>query len=84
MASRVSTFSAKAPRSAIRYPWREWADGTIWRITRGEDFTCDTKSMKGLIRVHAWRTGRRVRVISPQGSESSAIEFQFGDRIEGA
>ena len=84
MASRVSTFSARRERSVIKYPWREWTDGTIWRITRGEDFTCGITNMKAMLRTRAWRLGRSVHIISPADSEHSVIEFQFGGRTEGA
>jgi hypothetical protein len=63
------------------YPWGEWADGSVWRIVRGEDFRIPAESMCSALRARAARSGRRVvtRV------DGDAIDFQFVPRAsEGA
>lgn len=41
-----------------RYPWREWCDGRIWRITQGVDFEVSVETMRDQIyaraRLHGW------------------------------
>ena len=32
-----------------RYPWETWLDGNIWKLTKGEDFFADTKSMRMMV-----------------------------------
>jgi len=36
-------------RPAI-YPWDDWFDGQIWRLTRGEDYEIPTSGMMSYIR----------------------------------
>lgn len=40
-------------RGARRYPWGDWFDGRIWRISQGEDFLLDQHIMERTIRSRA-------------------------------
>jgi len=31
------------------YPWDEWLDGQVWRLTRGEDFNCLASSFQCMV-----------------------------------
>lgn len=47
MAEKLSEFPAH--RRGVRtsqYPWDEWFDGSVWKLTEGEDFTCKPESLR--------------------------------------
>jgi hypothetical protein len=50
-----------AKRSVSRYPWEEWCDGRTWVLVRGEDFSCQVKSMQNTVNVHAFRAAIQIR-----------------------
>lgn len=46
-----------------KYPWHEWfAEETIWKLTKGEDFDCSVRSMHVQIRRKAGEEGLSVSV----------------------
>lgn len=55
MATRVDEF----PVRYVKYPWSEWLDGTIWELTRGEDFTVKNSHMQQACGYAAKRRGVR-------------------------
>ena len=70
MAERLSSFDFTA-QSAItsaeskgrnRYPWDDWFDGDIWKITRGEDFDAEPLMMERIIRTRASNKNHRAKV----------------------
>ena len=70
MAERLQSFDFTA-QSAItatenkgrnRYPWDEWFDGDIWKITQGEDFTTSPLMMERIIRTRASNKDHRAKV----------------------
>ena len=70
MAERLRSFDFTA-QSAItsaeskgrnRYPWDEWFDGDIWKITRGEDFDAEPLMMERIIRTRASNKNHRAKV----------------------
>lgn len=38
MASRLREFPKDEPESKGKYPWGQWLDGSIWKITKDSDF----------------------------------------------
>jgi hypothetical protein len=44
------------------YPWEEWLDGQIRKLTRGDDFDGPSMSVERVIRTSANRRGIRVRI----------------------
>ena len=70
MAERLRSFDFTA-QSAItsaeskgrnRYPWDEWFDGDIWKITRGEDFDAEPLMMERIIRTRASNKNHKAKV----------------------
>jgi hypothetical protein len=58
MATRLPTydFTVRKPRktrSTKSYPWGLWLDGSIWQITRGEDFEPEPLMMERVLRTRA-------------------------------
>lgn len=45
MAKKLDTFPEDLRvRTADSYPWNEWFDGSVWELTKGEDYVIKTKS----------------------------------------
>jgi len=70
MAERLVSFDFTA-QSAItsaeskgrnRYPWDQWFDGDIWKITQGEDFDAQPLMMERIIRTRASNKNHRAKV----------------------
>ena len=58
MATNIDSFSAPQQRGiAAKYPYDQWFNGAIWRITQGEDFDCKPQNVRSTLRVQAWRKG---------------------------
>lgn len=74
MAHTLETWPTEATRGA-RYPWDEWANGQVWHITKGTDFTCGIETMVHNIHRTAKRLnlGIRTHLKRNQG----VIVFQF-------
>jgi len=58
----------------VRYPWHEWSDGSVWVLTRGEDFDIIPESLQKLAYRWARRHGMRVRT---DLSEFNVVRLQF-------
>jgi hypothetical protein len=71
MAERIQSMT---PRRG-KYPWHQWADGAVWRISRGQDFDVSVISMLSALRAHANSAGKAVTTRTVNGD--AAIEFQF-------
>lgn len=56
-----------------RYPWAEWGNGEIWRISQGEDFSVEPRVMQGQIKVRGTKEGRKT-VTNVQGKD---VVFAF-------
>jgi hypothetical protein len=44
------------------YPWDEWLDSSVWRLTVGQDFMAKPMSMAHMARIAAKARGKRCRV----------------------
>jgi hypothetical protein len=78
MAKKLKHFpDSKAPATARRYPWSEWADGSAWEIRRGEDYDVATENMRVNLHLKADALGRKVRTrkITDTGGEGLVFEF---------
>jgi hypothetical protein len=42
------------------YPWDEWLDGRVWRLTRGEDFHSKPRYFGNMAQVSGARRGVKV------------------------
>jgi hypothetical protein len=62
------------------YPWGEWLDGSIWKLTLGVDFSGSLNSFRNNIYVTARRKGRGVRLRIVEG----AIVLQAFERKQPA
>lgn len=51
----------KVPKNAPRYPWEQWLDGQVWKLTPQVDFNVKAVSMRNLAHMNARRRGQCVR-----------------------
>jgi hypothetical protein len=75
MPRRLDAFPASA---SSRYPWDEYLDGSVWELTRGEDFQCSVNSIQGAARAQANRRRGTVRMRtrrSDDGREVVIMQF---------
>lgn len=61
MADRIEHFPAEQRPPTRRYPWEEWADGSVWRLVRGEDFDQEVDDFRNRLYPQAKRRGMKVR-----------------------
>lgn len=65
MAERLQEMPAKAHRGSA-HPWHDWADGSVWKVTRGVDFSSAVESFRtqlyGKARQLSDATGENYRV----------------------
>jgi len=93
MAERLRTFDFTA-QSAItsaeskgrnRYPWHDWFDGDIWKITQGEDFETSPLMMERIIRTRASNKHHKAKVtlrhIPALNGDKPAIVLQRTDVV---
>lgn len=62
-----------------KYPWQAWANGAVWKISKGVDFTCSFAVIRAAIHSTAARKGVSVRT-SRVGND---VYFQFIDTSSG-
>jgi hypothetical protein len=65
MAEKLTKFDFQKPSEItstekMPYPWTQWLDGDIWKLTAGEDFHTHPLMMERIIRTRA--TSRKARV----------------------
>lgn len=66
MAERIEGGAMPAPQTGKRstrrnkYPWDKWFDGSVWRLTRGQDFQVSLNAFRGAAGQAAKRHGIRV------------------------
>ena len=67
MSERLTSYdftkSSITSTDRMKYPWEEWFDGSIWRITQGDDFKTHPLMMERIIRTRAtaWKAKIVVR-----------------------
>ena len=59
------------------YPWTEWTDGRIWKITRGEDFKVKFGSMQSMLRNKYIHKDPTLKVRINMYEEEGYIIFQY-------
>lgn len=69
--------AANAEKEGRGFPWKEWMDGSVWRLVQGEDYIIRTQSMKARLYRQAKREERRVRLLMDTAADPETITFQF-------
>src|SRR3954453_23202828 len=86
MAQRLPNCDLASAGRPAKYPWREWADGSVWHVVRGVDYDVATRSMRATLFAYAAREDlavrtRRVTVDARRGW-SSALTSALARRLE--
>lgn len=61
MAETLEDYDFAGKHGNAKYPWAEWSDGRIVKLTRGTDFDVEPAVMRGQVIVRARKEGRRFR-----------------------
>jgi hypothetical protein len=76
MAEKIAQFTADPvtpqAKNSQGFPWDQWADGSIWVVRQGEDYTSQ-RGMLAALTKKGLKTGKTVRFVRHEG----AIEFSF-------
>lgn len=60
------------------YPWDEWTDGRIWKVTEGIDFTTSRNGFRSCLAGHAKRKGYTLKAENTnRSSGTKSVVFQF-------
>ena len=43
-----------------KYPWKDWLNGKVWKLTQGTDFTCSSQTFRGMVYSASHRKGLKV------------------------
>ena len=73
MAERLNKFEFRRGCRG-KYPWKDWFDGSIWKIVEGTDYTHATIKMRTHIHGQAGRKG--LRACTAIVDDGKAIVFQ--------
>lgn len=76
MAERLTNYQFQNDRRKQKYPWKEWADGSVWRVKQGEDFTCSIKSFRTGLALHARNNGLALKT-RVDFEDDDVLIFQF-------
>src|SRR4051794_35049019 len=77
MAQRLPNCDLASAGRPAKYPWREWADGSVWHIVRGVDYDVATRSMRATLFAYAAREDLAVRTrrVTVDGQEGLVFRF---------
>ena len=75
MAKKVKGFFGRKSHNNTKYPWFQWADGSVWEITKGKDFGVSPHSMRGNLYRAAALRGLKAHV--EVRISTGLIRFQF-------
>src|SRR5690348_5714312 len=77
MAKKLRAFPGEGSPSERRYPWHEWADGSVWEIRHGEDYDVSTENMRVNLHMKADSRMRKVRTKKVRDAAGEGLIFQF-------
>lgn len=83
MARVLKTYTFTVDRTTKRgrpalYPWAEWTDGRVWKVTEGIDFKISRNSFRSNLINHAARNGYTLKVDNvTTKTEAKSLIFQF-------
>lgn len=75
MAQKLEAMPKRRGRGQV-HPWEQWADGSAWKITQGEDFHGAVESMRTQLFGKARSLGKKVELVV----EGDSISFQMSDK----
>jgi hypothetical protein len=82
MAKRLDKFPGQPDGGRSKYPWGEWADGSVWEIRQGEDYDVATENMRVNLHLKADALARKVRTRKIADDRGEGLIYQFLDSDE--
>lgn len=82
MAKRLRAFPEAAKEGGRRYPWLDWADGSVWEIRQGEDYDVSTESMRVAMHLKAGTLHQKVKTRKLFDKRGEGLVFQFTESDE--
>lgn len=73
MAERLDEFEFLGPGGGRKYPWAQWFDGGIWKLSAGTDFTCSVKCFRNQVGSTA---KRRRKIVQTQLVDERTLVLQ--------
>ena len=80
MAEIIESHDFRNGHGNQKYPWADWGNGEVWRITQGSDFSVAPRVMQGQIKVRGTKEKRKT-VTNVQG-DVVVFAFQRHDESE--
>lgn len=77
MAKRLDEFPKPPAGGKRKYPWDEWADGSVWEIRRGEDYDVTTENMRVNLHMKAETLFCKARTHRIKDDQGEGLVFQF-------
>jgi hypothetical protein len=79
MAQKLNAMPKRRGRASV-HPWDQWADGSVWKITQGEDFPGAVESMRTQLYGKARRLDKNLELVV----EGESISFRMTPKDEDA
>jgi hypothetical protein len=77
MATRLKEMPARKGRASL-HPWKDWTDGSVWKIKQGEDFSGKLEPMRVRLYSKARELGKKLEIVVDRDAET--ITFQMVDQ----
>lgn len=71
--------SGKKRRRRGKYDWDKWFDGSVWRLTRGQDFQVSLPAFRGAAGAAAKRQG--IRITTRKVAENTILLQAVGEAV---
>lgn len=77
MATKLKDMPKRRGR-ATKHDWANWADGSVWKVKRGEDFDAELESFRTQLYGKAKTLGKTIQVDVDRAAET--IVFRMTDK----
>jgi hypothetical protein len=77
MAEKLADMPSKRGR-AQKHPWDEWADGSVWKITKDQDFSGAVESMRTQLYGKARQLNKELEILVDKAA--GTITFRMTDK----
>lgn len=74
MAQKLDAMPKRRGRATV-HPWKDWADGSVWKVKQGEDFGAELESFRTQLYGKARDLGKKLLIDVDKDDQS--ITFQF-------
>lgn len=79
MAQKLDAMPKRRGRTGT-YPWHQWADGSVWKVKKGEDFSSGVESFRTQLYGKARNLGKNLEVDVDR--DAGTIAFRMTDKTK--